>query len=325
MKITWILLASIVLIPHCWAYQSESWGFSIQQPPGWRESQNPYVLALFMSQSDGFSPRLSIDVFDNPRSTLQDTVRGIRENCREIFSDFVVLSDRNTTFKDLPAQVLICSWQQGSTEVKMKEIIIRYGRRYYDLAYVASKGQYEHYLPLFQESLSTLSFFDPKYSYLNPDLNLTYPVGWAVDEQTLNNGVIFYGPLEDRFQTNIVLLSETWSGSLDEYLEVQKEGMRETMSNVEILFESQEIIHDLGNRIMEYTYSLPNHSQVKARYEMLDCGEKVLSLIYTSKGKGYQLHLNEFESLVDNIEIPEFTPPFILFSLVFWGLKRWNQ
>lgn len=280
-------------------------------------------MALFMDQGQtGFSPRLSINVFDSARSSIQDSVRRIKEGYQEIFSKFAISTDENTTFNGLPAHVLVGSWQQGSSDVRMKEIIIRYGRRYYDLAYIASQAQYEEYLPLFREALSTLNFFDPRYSRTDPDLNLTYPIGWALDEQALNDGVIFYGPLEDRFQTNIVLLSETWNRSLDEYLQVQKKGMRETMSNVDILSEGREVMHGLNSRLMVYTYSLPGHSQLKARYEMIDYGEEVLSLVYTSKGKGYPLHLEDFESLVDSLEIPEFAFLLVSFLLILRYLKR---
>jgi len=296
----------VLVVPVGWAYSNRDFGFSIDPPQGWNLTESPYVVALFMDQSStGFAPRLSIDVLDRVRTDIEEVISQLEATYRSMFTNLSILERLETTLGGLEVRILVCTWVQGIHDVKMKEVVIRNGNRYYDLAYIATRGDYDKHLAAFEESVGSISFTDSIYE--NPDLglDLVYPSGWALDEGSIPGAAIFYGPEEAGFLTNVVLLNEPWSGDLEGYVEDQKSKMAETMTELEMVEEGNVTIGDFVGSMLVYTYQMPGPLDLKSRMDTLVKGGRALNLVYTSRADRYWDYLPCMESMMKSLEIDQ--------------------
>jgi len=287
------------------AYLRSDLGFSIDPPGGWALVQDAYVLALFMGPGQGFPPRLSINVYDLPRTSLDDLVAQVKANYVAVFNDFSVLSETEETVRGLQARSIVCSWRQGKYGVKMIELLIQSINRFYDLGYMAMVGEYDSYMGFFDSSLKTFSVFDPTYSDAELGIELTYPAGWALDQGSIEGAAIFYGPERDGFLQNVVLGHEPCNDSLSGYVQSQKSELGEILTDLQFLREGEADL-PLGRCYdMVYTYSMPGPRTVQAEAIMAVAGEKAFCMAYTALQPFFDEYAGDFRKMVESLAIPE--------------------
>lgn len=307
------LMLVLVWVAPAQAYIRPDLGFSIDPPEGWQLAQDAYVLALFMGPGQGFPPRLSINVYDLPRTSLDDLVTQVKANYVAVLNDFSVLSETEETVLELQARSIVCSWRQGKHSAKMSELLVQSINRFYDLGYIAALEDYDSYLGLFDSSLNTFAVFDSTYSDAELGIELTYPAGWALDRVSIEGAAIFYGPERDGFLQNVVLGHEACNDSLSGYVQSQKSELGEILTDLKFLREGERDL-PLGRCYdMVYTYSMPGPRTIKAEAIMAVAGEKAYCMAYTALEPFFDAYLRDFERMVGSLAIAEFSllPAFL--------------
>ena len=301
-----LMLIAVASLAPASGYLNSEYGFSIDPPEGWSLNEDFYVLALFMAPDEsGFPPRLSINVFDRTRTELGSIALQIKSGYISMFNDFLVLEEGDETVQGLPVYRMVCTWKQGIYNIKMTEIIIQKIGRFYDLAYIAREEDYNANLPLFNNSLATLSIFDPLYSNPEMGLEIFYPSGWALDEETLRGVTIFYGPEQEGFLTNVVLTSQAWGGDLQGYANDQETTMVQTLTDLQIIQEGELGIPAGRCSEIIYGYKMPGPLEIRARAIMIVKGGKAYCVVYTALPVTYEMYNPQFEGMISTLSIAE--------------------
>lgn len=318
-----IVLIVLALVSPAFGFRDPEYGFSIDPPDGWGYTQDSYVLAIFMVPlGSGYAPRISINVLDRTRTTLDLIMDQIKNGYAAIFNDFTIQEEAEDSVGGLPARRLVCTWKQGLYTLKMIEIVVQKINRFYDLGYIATNDDYDAYRSSFDTSLGTLSLFDSHYSNDDLGAHLNYPSGWAVDEETFKGMTIFYGPDHQGFLTNVVIASEPWNGTLSEYVETQKSQMTELLTGLRMEHEGTLALPAGMFTDLVYSYQIPGPMNILARATMIAKGDRAYSVVYTSLEEAYDACLPQFEEMLSTFSIVECIIPAMLISWLMFVIGR---
>jgi hypothetical protein len=302
-----------VLISSAWAFESPEYGFSISTPSGWNRLQDSYLLAVYEAPgSEGYQPRLSMNVMDVTRVDLETVVTQIKENYALLFNDFAVTRESYEEVQGLPACIMICTWVQGKYSLKMAEAVVQNLNRYYDFGLVAAESDFDESEHLMDAALESLAFHRPWYDGEESGLTFRYPSGWALDESTLPGMAIFYGPENETFLTNVVVAVEPWNGTSEEYAEVQHQEMEEMLTGLRVLGDGT-LATSIGVcRDILYQYQIPGPREIRCRAVFATVAGQAYSLVYTSLPDVYDEYLPEFNAMLGTLEVMEGLPWLLL-------------
>lgn len=316
------LLLLLFLFPPTFGYDNPSYGFSLVTPVGWAQSEDGYVLAVFTAPGTGtYEPRISINVLDRTRSGLDAVIDQIQQTYASIFTDFKVEEEYSGSILDLPSRTMVCTWKQGTYELRMEEIVVQKLNRYYDFGFIARSEDYDASLGVFRECMDTLSVFDPVHEDDGLGASLLYPSGWALDDVTFEDMTIFYGPEVSGFITNVVFATEAWDGDTADFVEDQKVQMEELLTGYQLLEEGTTALPAGTSRDLVYLYEIPGPTLIRARASMLCRDGLAYAMVYTSLPEAYDDSFSEYQGMLSSFRLPEaHLPSAFLYLFLFLAI-----
>lgn len=310
-----VLLVLLLLFPSTLGYDNPSYGFSIVPPAGWTQSGDGYVLVVFTAPETGtYTPRISINVMDRTRSDIDAVMDQIQQTYTSLFTDFTIDGEHSGSILGQPSRTMVCSWKQGTYELRMEEIVVQTLNRYYDFGFIARFEDYEANLDLFRGCMDTLSVFDPVYEDEGLGASILYPSGWALDDVTFEDMVMFYGPEVSGFITNVVFATEVWEGGTADFVENQKAQMGELLTGYRLLEEGTTALPAGAFTDLGYLYEIPGPSLIRARASMLCRDGQAYTLVYTSLPEAYDDSFSDYQRMLSSFRLPE---AHILSALLF--------
>jgi hypothetical protein len=168
--------------------------------------------------------------------------------------------------------------------------------------------------------METLSLYDSTYEYPASGISFSYPSGWAVDDVTLENMAMFYGPEVDGFITNVVFASEPWSGDTDSFADNQKAQMSELLTGYQLQGDGTTVLPAGVCRDLVYGYEIPGPTVIKARAVMLSKDGVAYAMVYTSMPGVYEAHLPQYEGMLSTFRLGNFSQALLFPLLLISGL-----
>jgi hypothetical protein len=301
-----ILLYLIFLIPFAYGFESTEYGLSFDSPDGWIRTDDAYMLAVFKAPTaDPYESRISIKVLDRTRTDIDMVVGQIKQTYSTLFTFFSVEDEVNLTVMGLPSREIICTWQQGIYNLKMKELVIQKTNRYYDFGFISTEEEFDADLPVFEGCMESLSFDDPVYADASSGVSFSYPSGWATDDVSFESMIMFYGPEVDGFLTNVVFAQEAWDGDIAGFVEEQETQMAEYLTGYQLHSDGTYALPVGTCRDLTYSYIIPGSIEIRARAVMLCRDGMAYAMVYTTLPSVFDVHLPQYEEMLMSFQIGE--------------------
>lgn len=147
--------------PNLSTYQNAAFKLSIQYPRTWRkQEQITGLLVMFLSpkesNADKFQENLNILVRPLARpATLAEATKLGTQQMKEMLSDFKLISSKNTTLGNSPANQIVFTGKQGKFNLKWMQTYTIKNKKIYVLTYTAEVGKYSTFLGTIQKTINS--------------------------------------------------------------------------------------------------------------------------------------------------------------------------
>jgi hypothetical protein len=141
------------------SYVNQEFGFGLNPPLGWTQTENTQDLAKFICPDQNDYPvNLGIKTPIESNGTLNNVVEQLIEYYSNVsFKNFLLLSSEPRTINGLNAYEMVYSEGQEPYMLQHKQVLFEKNNKIYSLTYISLVSTYDRYISVVDQSINSFT------------------------------------------------------------------------------------------------------------------------------------------------------------------------
>jgi len=164
------LTVSLVIVFFCVsvgsvrAYTNNENRFSIDESSGWTvdDTVTGTVVAFYEPTVENGTVLINIVAQSiSSDMTLVNLATAVKDQYPSLFDSFLIISESTRVIKGITAYEIVAAITTQGYDLMIKQVMLVRNLRVYVVTYAVVTAQYQQFLPDFEDSIETLTIFDP--------------------------------------------------------------------------------------------------------------------------------------------------------------------